>query len=143
MEDLIGKEFLEVIGDLAGQICPVIVHCEEDSLDGQGMAERVLDSVDGGDKFRDPFQGEEFALNRDENAVGGGKGVDGEEVEGGGAVDENVVVMLAAQRQGGPKFVLAFRKVDEIDVGCSEILVGRQDGKALKRRWKDGLIGGN
>ena len=51
---------------------------------------KLSDSVDGVHELRDAFQGEEFALDRDEDGIGGDQGVEGQEVEGGRAIDQNV-----------------------------------------------------
>ena len=73
-EDLIFEEFPEVGGHLAGEVGPVVEHGEEDAFDGQGVLEGLADAVDGVHQFRDAFQGEEFALDGDEDGIGGDAG---------------------------------------------------------------------
>src|ERR1035437_695540 len=59
------------------------------------MLEGVANPVDGVHEFGDALEGEEFALNRYEHGIGGDQGVEGEEVEGWGPIDEGELVVVA------------------------------------------------
>ena len=66
----------------------------------EGVVEGFADPVDGIHELGDAFQGEELALDGDEDGIGGDEGVEGEEIEGGGAIDQDEVVVVADLRRG-------------------------------------------
>jgi hypothetical protein len=70
-EDLFGKKLPQVVGDLAGEVGAVIVHGEQDAFDGQRGVEGIADMIDGIHEFGDAFEGEELALDGDQDGVGG------------------------------------------------------------------------
>ena len=94
-EDLVFEELPQVGGDLAGEVGPVVEHREQNAFDFERMVEGLADAVDGVHEFGDAFEGEEFALDGDEDGIGGDQGVEGEEVEGRRAIDEDEVVIVA------------------------------------------------
>jgi len=49
----------------------------------------MLDALDHFENFGEAFEGEVFALERDEDGIGGGERVGHEDAEGGRAVDED------------------------------------------------------
>jgi len=65
------KKLPQVVGDLAGEVGAVIVHGEQDAFDGQRGVEGIADMIDGIHEFGDAFEGEELALDGDQDGVGG------------------------------------------------------------------------
>ena len=63
-----------------------------------------------------PSRSEVFGLHGDEEAVGGGEGVEGEEVEGGGAIEEDEGEAMADGGEGFAEAELAAGLGDELDV---------------------------
>ena len=118
LEDLILEEFAEIGGDLAGEVGAVVVHGEENAFNFEGMLEGFADSLDGIDEFGDAFEGEEFALNGDDDGIGGEEGVEGEEVECGGAIDEDELVIVAEFGDAVAEAVFAAFDIDEFEVGA-------------------------
>ena len=106
-EDLVLEEFPQVGGHLAGEVGPVIVHGEENAFDGEGVLEGLANAVDGVHEFGDAFQGEELALDGDEDGIGGDQGVEGEQVEGGRAIDQDELVVVADFGEAVAEAVLA------------------------------------
>src|SRR5262245_44579462 len=94
LEYLIGEELLEIVGDLARQIGPVIIHSEQNAFDSQVVLKRISDSIDSVEQLRDALQGEEFALNGNKDGIGGDQGVQREKIERGRAVDNDVIVAI-------------------------------------------------
>jgi hypothetical protein len=131
LEDLILEEFFQVVGHLAGEVGAVVVHGEEDAFDLEGVFEGLADAFDGIDELGDAFEGEELALDGDEDGIGGDEGIEGEEVEGRGAVDEDVVEIVADGFKAFAEAPLAAGEVDEFDISGDEVFVGGNDAEAF------------
>src|SRR5579864_2989001 len=67
---LIAKEFLQILSDLAREVCTLIIHGEQDALDLEGSGEGLPDPIHCVYQLRNSFQGEEFALDRNKNGIG-------------------------------------------------------------------------
>src|ERR1017187_1151174 len=96
------------------------------------MAEGVADAVNGVHQLGNPFQSEEFALDGHQYGVGGDEGVQGEQVQGGRAVDEDKAVILADFRDALTKAEFAVGDVHEFQVGADQVLVCRYEMEPLK-----------
>src|ERR1039457_3466113 len=140
-EDLVLEELAQVGGHLAGEVGPVVVHGEEDAFDGEGVLEAFANPVDGVHEFRYSFQGEEFALDGDQDGMGGDQRIEGEQVESWGAIDQNEAVGVADLGQALAEGVLAMGDVDEFQVGADQGLVGGDDVQAFESGGADGVPG--
>lgn len=127
-EYFVFEEFTEVGLDLPGQVGSIVVHGQKNTFDAEAGIEGLFDAVDGVDELGDALEGKEFALNGDEDGVGGDERIQREEVERGWAIDEDVAVV-------GPEGIDCFFEtffagfgVDEIEVGGDEVLVGGKKG---------------
>jgi hypothetical protein len=136
-ENLVSEEFPEVGGDLAGEVGPVIEHGEEYAFDAEVVLEGIADAVDGVHEFGDALEGEELALDGNEDGIGGDECVEGEKVEGRRAVYEDEPVLLADRGDALAEAELALRDIDEFEVGSDEVLVGTEEGQAVEGRRKD------
>ena len=125
-EDLVAEELAEVGGHLAGEVGAVVVHGEEDAFDRAGDVEGVADPVDGIHEFGDALEGEELALDGNEDGIGGDQGVEGEEVEGGRAIDEDEVVVVADCGD-------AFAEAEFAVAGCRPVRGWRRRGSCRRR----------
>src|SRR3954452_11557255 len=92
LEDLISKKRPQVCFDLLGQICAIVIHRQENTLNRQSRIERFLYAAYCVDQLRDSFQGEELTQNGDEHGVGCCQGVQGQKIECRWAIDQNIVV---------------------------------------------------
>lgn len=128
VEDLVAEVFPEVVGDLAGEVGAVVEHGEQDAFDGEIVLKSFADALDCVDKLGDAFERKEFALDGDDDGVGGDQGVDGEEIEGWGAIEDDEVVLGLQGVQCVPEFEFAFREVDEVDVDRDEVFIGGEKG---------------
>jgi hypothetical protein len=121
----------EGIFDPAEHFAPVdrpgIVHGGEDADDLEVGVEALPDLLDGVHQQGHPAQGEVLALERDEDAVGGGEGVDGEQAETGRAVDQHVVVALAQHPKDPQQRLLAGDLPDQQDLGRGQVDVGGKE----------------
>jgi len=83
----------KVVGDflfyLGGEPCARVIHGEEKSLDGEVGVGDLLDAFDGVDEAAEPLESEVFALEGDENGMGGHEGVDGEYAQGRWTIKED------------------------------------------------------
>jgi hypothetical protein len=59
-------------------------------MNRQRRVQRAAHLLDRGQELRQPFKGEEFALQRDDNRVGGGERVDGEKVQRRGTIHQHI-----------------------------------------------------
>src|SRR6185295_2392399 len=64
---LIFKEFPQIVGHLARKVCAFVIHGQKDTLDLERPGEGFLDTLNRINELRDPFKGEEFALDRNED----------------------------------------------------------------------------
>src|ERR1017187_5329809 len=140
-EDLVLEELAQVGGYLAGEVGPVVIHGQEDAFDGEGVLETFANPVDGVHEFRDAFQGKELALDGDDDGIGGDEGIEGEQVEGRGAIDQNEAVSVADVGQALAEAVLAVGDVDQFQVGADQVLVGGDDVQAFESSGADGVPG--
>jgi hypothetical protein len=140
-EDLAWEELPEILRDHASEVGAVIEHGEQDSLDAEVMTEGVADLVDGVHELGDPFESEELALDGDEHRVGGDQGIEGEQVEGGRAIDDDVVELSPNGLQDTAETGFAIVEVDEFDVGGDKVAIGGEEREALELGTADEVRG--
>jgi hypothetical protein len=140
-KNLVCEELFEVGCDLAGEVGAVIEHGQENAFDVEGMAKGIANAVDCIHELGNPFKGKELALDRHEDRIGGDEGVQSEEIEGWGAVDENVLVVTANLLKTLAEAELAVGKVDQLKIGGDEVLIRRDEMKAIKVSGNDGAGG--
>mgnify|MGYP003694637135 CR=1 FL=1 len=80
------------VGHLATEIDPRIVHREQHAIDRERWIEILLHEIDGVEQLRDSLQRVVLALDRDDDPVGRGQHVEGDEPQRRRAVDENEFV---------------------------------------------------
>ena len=94
LEDQSFEVGLDLFVDLIIEACTAIVHRHQEALYIELGIESLAHDTDGIEELRDPFEGKVFALHGDEYGVGSHQGVDGNQPEGGRAIDEDVVVAV-------------------------------------------------
>jgi len=120
----IAEEGLEFAGDSLGEVGAVIIHGEGDAFDEETGIEGLANALDGIEEFADAFEGEILGLHGDEDGIGGDEGVEGQEVEGGRAIENDDLEPVADRLEGVAEAVFAIFGVDELDVGSDEVLGG-------------------
>jgi hypothetical protein len=123
-EDLVAEELPEILSYLAREIGTVVVHGEENAFDTEGTFKCLPDAVDGVHELGNALQGKKFALNRDKHGIGGNQGIEGEEVQGRGAVYEDVVIAGADGTEAVCQAELTSFGGDQLDVGPDQVFVG-------------------
>ena len=81
--------------DVGGEVRPRIGHREDDAVDRKPRIEVVANEVDGGQQLGQSLQGVVLTLERDEDRIGSGQGVHGQQTERWRAIDEDDVVVVA------------------------------------------------
>lgn len=140
-ENLVLKEFAKVGGDLAREIGAVVVHRQQDACDLDGVVKGFANPVDGIHELGNTFKGEELALNRYDRRIGCDEGVEGEEIEGGRAVDDDEVELPADIGEALTKAEFALGDIYQFEIGPGEIFIGRDDGDAIEG-GRDDCVGG-
>ena len=83
LDDGLEHQFLEVafhfVVDLVGLSQARVVHRQQEAFDFEGRVQLRLDDLDGVQQLADAFEREVFGLHGDDDRVGGGKRVDGNE----------------------------------------------------------------
>ena len=126
-EDLGAEELAKVGRDLSGQVGAFVVHGEENALNGERVVEGIANAVYGVHESGNAFKGEELALNGDEDGIGCDEGVQGQEIEGGGAVDQNELVLVANGFDLSGEDGFAIVGGNQVEIGTNEVLVGWQE----------------
>ena len=93
LEHLIFEVAPHFMDHLVGEVVSAVKHGEEDPLDLQFWIEGLFDQADRFEKLSQPFHGIVFALERNKHRMGRGQGIDGEQAEGGGTIDEDIIVI--------------------------------------------------
>ena len=127
VEDLVAEDLQHTGEHLAGVHGAAVEHGGQHAEDAQLGVEPVDDLVDRVGQQGDAAQREVLALQRDDDAVGGGERVDGEQPEGGRAVDEDEVVALAQRVEDALEGLLAGDLADELHLGGRQVDVGRHE----------------
>ncbi len=104
--------------------------------------EGFLDAIDRIHQFGDSFQGEELALDWDEDGVGGEQGIEGEKVEGWGTVDQDEVIVVADFCNAFPEAEFPVVGSDQFQVGADQVLVGGNEMEAVEVSVDDGIADG-
>ena len=91
MKNISTEKVPQVGLDLASEIGSVVVHGQEDALDLKWLIEGAFDTIDGIHELGNAFQSEKLALDGNEDAIGGDQSVQSEQIQGGRAIDNDVV----------------------------------------------------
>ncbi|MFZ0736705.1 MAG: hypothetical protein WBL70_01495 [Candidatus Acidiferrales bacterium] len=141
-KDLGAEEASEVRSDLFRQRRTIIVHGEEDALDGKRRIYAAAEPHEGVEKFGYSLEGEIFALYRHEDGVGSGESVKRQEVERRRTIKQNELVISLQLVDESFQPVFAILHVDELDGGTDKILVGRDEIEAFDLRFEEKPLDG-
>ncbi len=129
-----------IAGHLFGQGVAAIIHGQHHALNLQGRIEAAAYQLNGAHQLRQAFQGEEFALQRHQNSVSGGHGVDRQQIQRGRAVDQHIgeavlVRLLAEGNQGLAQAERAARGMAQFQLDPRQVRVGRDQEQARQEGW--------
>jgi len=140
LQHVVSEELAEVGGNLACKVGPVVKHGEEDAFNGYGMTERFTDAVDGIHEFRHSFKGEELALDGHQCRIGSHKGVEGEEIQCWGAIDQDVLIVILQGLEVVSEDGFAVIHVDQFKVDSDEVFIGRDQVQTFNVSVADAVI---
>ena len=147
LDDRVEHQVLEVLAQLhhhlAVHLRAAVEHRHDEALDGEAGVDVVLHQADGLEQLRQAFQGEELRLDRNHHGVRRREAVDGDEAQGRGAVDDDVVVAVPDGRQGLLEVGLAVRPLDHLDFRAHEVDVGGNHVEVLQLRLDEGVLRGD
>src|SRR5437868_15279801 len=93
LEDLPGEITLDLVPDLERETRPAIKHRQDDSIDPEAGIEPLPNQLHGLEQMSEPFESIELALKRNDHPIGGDQGIDGEEPERRGAIDDDMLII--------------------------------------------------
>src|SRR5579859_3320135 len=94
-EYLSSEKTSEIRSDLAGERSPIVIHGQDDSLDGQIRVELPPNSHQRIQKFGNALKSQIFALNRDQDRIAGDEDVESDQIERGRAIDDDKGIVRA------------------------------------------------
>ncbi len=98
------------------------------------MIEGVANAIDSVHEFGNALEGEELALDGNENGIGGDQGIEGKEIQSRRTIDEDETVGVTDRAESLPKAKLALVEINELDVGSDEVFVGGNKVEAFEGR---------
>ena len=105
---------------------PAIVHGQQQPLQGDGGVQPPLHDADGGQQVAEAFQGIVFALDRHQHGIRRAQAVEGEQFQGGGAVNEDEVIVCLHLGQGVLQPILPAVQGDHLHRSPGQPFVGWQ-----------------
>ena len=124
-KDFILEELLQIGGHLPRQVGAVVEHREQDALDAEIVTEGLPDTVHRIEELGDALEREKLALNRDQHRIGGHQRVQRQQIEGGRAVDHDVVILAPNVVQPRAKPAFPVLLIDKLDIRRHEVAVRR------------------
>src|SRR5688572_13632304 len=130
LADLPREVLSHFFGHLMAQVVAGVEHGQEDAVEGEALVQRPPNEVDRLQQVREAFQGVVFALKGNQDAVGSREGIDGEEPEGGRAIEQDHVVLPRDLAERALEARLAGHLADELDFRADELRVRGREGEA-------------
>ena len=127
IENHLFEMLTHILHHLAGQTETVIVHCDEQSFDGEFGIEASLHNAHGVQQLAETLEGEVFALDGNNHRVGSREGINSDEAQRGGAVDDDVVIVVPKRFEHAGKELLAALLVNKLHFSTHEVDTRRQE----------------
>ncbi len=140
LKHLVPEEPLQVIPNLVGEICPLIVHGQKYPFDRQSRIVGATDSHERVEELGNAFQSKILALDGDENGVGSDERVEGEEIEGWGAVEDDIAKLVVNRLKLFREQVFTMVVVDKLNRRSNHVAVGGDEVKALDGGFEDQVM---
>ena len=100
MEHQVAEMLEKLFANFDDEAAAAVVEGADNAGDVEARVDCLTDFAHGGDEVGDAFEGIVFAQHGDDDAVGGDQAVEGEQGQGRGQVDEDVVVVVGNELQG-------------------------------------------
>lgn len=136
-EDLRAKETSEIGSDLARESRSLVIHSEDDALDGEGRIERSANTHQGIEQLGNAFESKVFALDGNQHRVAGNQGIQRDEVESGRTIDDDEAILRAELVDDVFEAILATIGAGELEGSSGEVFVRWNDIQALNLGFSD------
>ncbi|CAN4028075.1 RNA polymerase sigma factor sigM, partial [Dysosmobacter welbionis] len=125
--DLAGEVVLHFLRHLQGQIGPPVKHGQQHAVQFQPGIQGPADDPHRVHQVTEALQSVVFALHRHQDGVRGAEGVQRQQFQRGGAVDEQEVVAIFYLVQRVPQKEFPALHADQFDPGAGQRLVGGEN----------------
>lgn len=123
--DPIAKDRANLLDNLFSQIGSVVIHRHHDAADFQLGVQPLTDHFNRLHQLGDSLEGQVFGLDRNQDGVGSSQGVQGQQTQRRGTVDESEVVELSSRLQQLLQSVLPSVDAHQFNLGAHQIAVRR------------------
>src|SRR5882724_8758232 len=137
MKNLCSKETAQIGGNLPGKRCPLIVHCQQNSLDFKAGIQGAPDAHQGIQQFGNPFERQVFALNGNQHGACGYKRVQSKKIQSRGAVQDNKPILIFQGFQSRLELVFAIFRIYKFNGSAGEVFIGGDNVQPLYLRLLD------
>src|SRR3990172_10430756 len=97
-KDKVSEGLLDAFGNLLAQFRSPIVHSSEHTFYLEGGVNLFPDEINYLQHVLHAVESQRLALDRYEDAIGGCQGINGENTQGGGAIDEDIIKIFFQRR---------------------------------------------
>ena len=143
VEDHVPEVLPELIHNLGVHFGAAVEHGDYEAFDSERRIDSVLDQANGLEQLAKAFQGKELRLDGDYHGVGGSQGIDGDQPEGRGAVDDDEIIVVTDRGDGFFQDGLPFISIQELDLGSYEVDVGWNQVQAAHLCLYEGVGSGD
>lgn len=116
----------QCLGDLLGQVGPIVVHGKQHALNGDGRIEGCADPLQCGDQLGNALQCEVLCLHGNDERVGGRQDIQCQQVERRRAIQDNQVEFVPDRLERLAKTESAVVGAGQLDICAGQILRSRQ-----------------
>ena len=142
LEQFVLEEFPQILGDLLRQVGTVVIHGQQNALDFERAVEGASDPLESLNQLADSLQSEILSLHRDEKTIRGDEGVQGEQIERRGTVEDDEIVEGAHFIQGFAEAESAPLHLNQLHIRPREVLMGGNDAQSLDFCGEGGFLDG-
>src|SRR5258705_720997 len=118
---LISKVPVAFSADLASQAGPAIEHRQNHAFHNKGWVQPFMYQRDGPDDMGKPLHGVVLALERNQGRLSRRQGIEGQDAEGRGAIDDHVVITLIDDGQRLLQPPLSIVQTDQLNLGPHQV----------------------
>ena len=126
-EYLILEVISQLQSDLMGKVVPAVKHGEQNPFNLQSGIKRLFDQMDRLEELAQPFHGIVLALQRDKHGMGRRQGIDGEQAERRGTINEDEIKVLPDPDERTPEPAFPIVHLDQLHLRPDQIDVGGKD----------------
>src|SRR5580658_948449 len=144
VDDRIENDLVEMLSYLTDHLVteakPAIIHGHQDTFDGQSGIQAALYDLDRIQQFTQTFQGKKLCLDRHDHGVRSGEGVNGDQAQRRGAIDDNEIIFVLYGFQDPLEYTFAVRVVDHLDLVSYKVDMGGNDVEVGNLRFEDDIF---